>query len=70
MGRYRNEKIPGFDKVELCALEADVAFFNARVSLAGERQGTSYQVAQKKTYELLGQVMAGTLETLRDRLDC
>ena len=58
----RNRKLRSAD---LFALEADVAYFDARISLAGEHPDTAYQKAQKKTYETLGKVMSGDLETLR-----
>ena len=50
---------------DLNALEADKAYFDARLSLAGDRQDTAYQKAQKKTYETLGRLMSGTIEQLR-----
>lgn len=54
-------------RTDLNALEADVAYFDARLSLAGEQQDTAYQKAQKKTYETLGKVMSGTLDKLRSK---
>lgn len=52
-------------RIDLNALEADVAYFDARLSLAGEHPDTAYQKAQKKTYETLGRVMSSTLENLK-----
>jgi len=52
-------------RTDLNALEADKAFFDARLSLAGDRQDTAYQKAQKKTYETLGRLMSHTIEKLR-----
>ena len=52
-------------RADISALEADVAFFNARLALAGEQQDTAYQKAQKKTYETLDKVISGDLERLR-----
>jgi hypothetical protein len=51
--------------VEVAALEADVAYFDARLSLAGKLPDTVYQKAQKRTYEMLGQMMSSTLAELR-----
>lgn len=62
-----NHKSNRQDRLDVASLEADVAFFDARLSLAGEHPDSAYQKAQKKTYEMLGQVMSGTLETLRSK---
>jgi len=53
--------------VDINALEADVAFFDARISLAARQHDTAYQKAQKKTYELLCEVMSSNLEKLRKK---
>jgi hypothetical protein len=50
---------------DLCSLEADMAFFEARLSLAGEAPDTLYQLAQIKTYQTLGALLGDTLKTLR-----
>jgi len=55
------------DRTDVAALEADVAYFGARLSLAANQQDTSYQKAQKKAYETLGEVMSGTLDKLRKK---
>jgi hypothetical protein len=52
-------------RARVCALEADMAFFEARLSLAGEAPDTAYQRAQIKTYQTLGLLFGDTLETLR-----
>jgi len=52
---------------DINALEADVAFFDARLSLACKQRDTAYQRAQTKTYEILGHVMSGTLQKLREK---
>lgn len=54
-------------RADIQALEADMAFFDARLSLAGDRQETVYQEAQKKTYRLLGEVLSKDLEALRGK---
>jgi len=55
------------EAVDINALEADVAFFDARISLAARQHDTAYQKAQKKTYELLCEVMSSNLEKLRKK---
>lgn len=52
-------------RVDVCSLEADMAFFEARLSLAGEADDTVYQRAQIKTYQTLGRLLGETLKTLR-----
>ncbi len=42
-----------------------MAFFEARLSLAGEAPDTLYQLAQIKTYQTLGALLGDTLKTLR-----
>ena len=56
--------LPGV-RVDVCSLEADMAFFEARLSLAGEAPDTVYQLAQIKTYQTLGALLGDTLKTLR-----
>jgi len=57
-------KPPG-SRADVCSLEADIAFFEARLSLAGEAPDTAYQRAQIKTYRLLGALLGRRLEKLR-----
>jgi len=66
MGEDRQKK-NSVGRADLNALEADMAYFDARLSLAGKHQDTAYQKAQKKTYETLGRLMSGTLEKLRKK---
>lgn len=42
-----------------------MAFFEARLSLAGEAPDTVYQRAQIKTYQTLGALIGDTIITLR-----
>ena len=42
-----------------------MAFFEARLSLAGEADDTVYQRAQIKTYQTLGRLLGENLKTLR-----
>jgi len=46
------------------ALEADVAYFNARLELVGSPE-TYYQQAQLKVYAVLAQALQETLNRLR-----
>lgn len=42
-----------------------MAFFEARLSLAGEAPDTLYQLAQIKTYQTLELLISDTLKTLK-----
>lgn len=53
------------NRIDVCSLEADMAFFEARLSLAGDAPDTAYQRAQIKTYQTLGVLLGATLSTLR-----
>ncbi len=66
MSEKKKNKHP-VETVDINVLEADVAFFDARVSLAAKQQDTVYQKAQKRTYEMLGEVMSSDLEKLRKK---
>ena len=57
--------MPNDARVDVCSLEADMAFFEARLSLAGDAPDTAYQRAQIKTYQALGRQLAETLALLR-----
>lgn len=50
---------------KLQALEADVAYFEARLSFAAAASDTLYQRAQQKVYEALEQHYRAELEHLR-----
>ena len=52
-------------RLDVCSLEADIAFFEARLCLAGEQPDTAYQRAQIKTYQTLEALLGNKLETLR-----
>ncbi|MCB1923464.1 MAG: hypothetical protein KDJ27_06885 [Gammaproteobacteria bacterium] len=52
-------------RVDVPSVEADMAYFEARLSLADLAPDTSYQRAQIKTYQTLGRLLAETLERLR-----
>jgi hypothetical protein len=55
------------NRMDVCSLEADMAFFEARLSLAGETPDTKYQQAQIKAYRTLGALMGDTLKTLQPK---
>jgi hypothetical protein len=64
MGEHEDK--PGrVKRADINSLEADAAFFDARLSLANRQQDTVYQKAQKRTYEMLGKVLNDTLQKLR-----
>ncbi len=56
--------LPGA-RVDVCSLEADMAFFEARLSLAAGAPDTRYQRAQIKAYQTLGRLLGETLSRLR-----
>lgn len=56
---------PASLRVAICSLEADMAFFEARLSLAGHNPDTVYQQAQIKTYKTLGRLLEHQLKALR-----
>ncbi|MCG6966491.1 MAG: hypothetical protein LJE59_08265 [Chromatiaceae bacterium] len=58
-------RTPKDSRVDICSLEADMAFFEARISIAGDAPDTVYQRAQIKTYRTLGSLLGETLKTLR-----
>ncbi len=47
---------------EISDIEADVAYFDARISLIGQDPETPYQKAQLKTYQILEKMLLDTLE--------
>jgi hypothetical protein len=51
----------------LSTLQADMAFFDARLSLAIGSPDTSYQRAQIKTYRLLGEHFSANLAQFGDK---
>jgi hypothetical protein len=48
-------------KAEISDIEADVAYFDARISLIGQDPDTPYQKAQLKTYKILEQMLQESL---------
>jgi hypothetical protein len=55
-------------RVDICTLEADLAFFEARLSLAGDTPATAYQRAQIKTYKTLGILLGSTLKKMKKKV--
>jgi hypothetical protein len=51
--------------LDIPALEADVAYFEARLSLVSTQQDSLYQRAQQRTYYALEEAINSTLTTLR-----
>lgn len=47
-------------------MEADKAFFDARLSFADAADDTAYQKAQKKAYEILGKSMSEKIDLLKE----
>jgi len=54
-------------KLDVTSLEADVAYFDARLSFVGSRPETVYQRAQIRTYEALARILGDTLSALKGR---
>lgn len=50
---------------DIFTLEADIAFFEARLSFADHAPDTSYQRAQIKTYRTLGAQLGERLRAVR-----
>ncbi len=57
-------------KVSISSLEADVAYFDARLAMLGEEIGSHYQYAQLKAYKELEKVLAEILERLKTKPKC
>ena len=54
-------------RLDASTIEADMAFFEARLSLAGDDPDTLYQRAQIKTYQTLETLLGDTLERLKPK---
>lgn len=53
--------------MDVTELEADVAYFDARLCLVSHRPETSYKKAQIKTYQTLEKALNATLSSLKKR---
>jgi hypothetical protein len=58
-----------WDKSSVSGLEADIAYFDARLSLLEEEPMTAYQKAQLHTYKILESALIQSLVRLRNRSD-
>lgn len=54
-----------FPRPDIHAIEAAVAYFDARISFASRGDRTVYKQAQRKAYEALSKSLSETLEQLR-----
>jgi len=48
-------------KADISDIEADVAYFDARISMLGQDPDTPYQKAQLKTYKILEELLQTSL---------
>ena len=48
-------------KADISDIEADVAYFDARISILGSDPDTPYQKAQLKTYKILEELLQDSL---------
>jgi hypothetical protein len=62
----KNKRGNGWAKLSVSGLEADIAYFDARLALLEENPSTSYQQAQKLTYTLLETTLGYNLVRLRN----
>ncbi len=67
--KKRNDKSARMQKHKLrkSELEADVAYFEARLSMLDDETETNYQQAQKKIYKLLGDALSESLSELEEK---
>lgn len=62
-----NKSANNLIRMDVIELEADVAYFDARLCLVSGRPDTSYKKAQIKTYQTLGKSLNATLSALKKR---
>ncbi|OGT91798.1 MAG: hypothetical protein A2286_14200 [Gammaproteobacteria bacterium RIFOXYA12_FULL_61_12] len=55
-------------KVEISDIEADMAYFDARITMIGSDPETPYQKAQLKTYRILEKLLQESLEKKRKEI--
>jgi len=60
--REKDKSVP---RPDIHAIEADVAYFDARISFALRGERTVYKQAQRRAYEALSKSLSETLERLR-----
>ncbi len=66
MGKKGDDKVDQWAKPSVSGLEADIAYFDARLALLEDEPVTSYQQAQKLTYRLLETALEYNLVRLRN----
>ncbi len=59
--------LPAQEREDIPALEADLAYFEARLSLVGSLPDSLYQRAQQRAYQALEKATSATLGGLRRR---
>lgn len=52
-------------RLDIPTLEADIAYFQARLSFARRGEDTTYKQAQRRTYQALSDSLGATLSKLR-----
>jgi hypothetical protein len=66
MGKAGDKKKEQWAKPSVSGLEADIAYFDARLALLKENPATSYQQAQRLTYTMLETTLGYNLVRLRN----
>jgi hypothetical protein len=61
----KNGDRQSWSRITVSSLEADVAYFDARLALIGKEAASSYQEAQIKTYSELERILSETLAQLK-----
>ena len=59
-----NQESAHWIKLSISALEADVAYFDARLALLSGKPSSYYQEAQVRAYQELGRALSDTLQNL------
>jgi hypothetical protein len=66
-GKKQKRKKKQWARLTVSSLEADVAYFDARLAMLDEKTGSYYQLAQAKAYTELEKVLNELLTRLRER---
>lgn len=61
----KNRETSGWQRPSISVLEADLAYFDARLTMLEEKPGTSYFNAQRRAFESLTIAMREMIEQLR-----
>ena len=67
MLKSKNKKDNNWATPSVSGLEADIAYFDARLAMLEAEPVTSYQKAQIQTYRALESALIGTLVRLRNQ---